>query len=570
MATAEELRRAREDTSIFSGLFDYVRENERELAAEGRRPVLGGLLSKEPVVGADTIRYEGVVPMLAGLLEPLARGFDAPRAAAQGFIPREDMLSEAFGTAGTVMGGTAAAAGRGVFDYDPTTTRIFAGRRAAARSGEGRRAAIAEAQNLFDQGLKNREVYERTGVFRGADGKLRFEIDDRAATVTDAPLSDTTMRLEDYLTHPELYELYPSMRGMPVDFKRPEDMQGARGSFSPSSQRIKLAMDNPEQMRSTLLHEAQHAVQNREGFSGGSTVADGYSKMQARDFADNLFTSPQAQNQYYNFQSFNNLYDQVRPLYRIDYHNKLDNIVDKGRKGTVKPRDVFGLQDWYKYGHLITSDLGTMPKKPGPERDSWLAMAANQLKKYDIDSFSMSEEFNYNEALRRYDNPNDVKNAIRRFERKIEKHRDGAFKYRGLQSRANEIKNLDLIDAYLREAGEVEARNVQARAKSDGPQSFPLDTAEFSPEQQIISSLRAGETLVDVSSQGQKPIGLLVLEQQAGSKKDLGDLFKSQGMNINDLGAANLSEIESVLDVAARRGILDPRSAFNLKRGLLD
>lgn len=103
MATAEELRRWREDTSLFSRLFDYVRENEAALAAEGRRPVLGGLLSKEPVMGVDTIRYEGIRPMIAGLLDPVARGFDAPRAAAEGLIPAEDMTGEAFGTAGSAM-----------------------------------------------------------------------------------------------------------------------------------------------------------------------------------------------------------------------------------------------------------------------------------------------------------------------------------------------------------------------------------------------------------------------------------------------------------------------------------
>jgi len=524
---ADQLRRQREQQSIFSGLYNAVNARNAELAAQGRRPVLGGLLSKEPVQGVDTLRYEGVGNMLMNLLSPAAKAIDAPMAAYQGNIPREDMLGEALNTAGLVMSGTAATAGRGILDYDPTTTRIFAGRRAAARTGGERRAAMAEAESLFGQGLKNKEVYERTGVFRGADGKLRFEIDDRNASVMDAPLSDMTMRLEDYLTHPELYELYPSMRGMAVDFKRPDDMSGARGSFSPSNQRITLAMSDPEQMRSTLLHEAQHAVQDREGFSGGSSTQQEYSKAQARDFADNLFSSPEAKNQYYNFQSFNNLYDEVRPLYRIDYHNKLDHIVDKARNGTVKPRDVFGLQDWYKYGYRIRSDLGPMPQKAGPERDSWLAMAANQLKEKDLGSFNMSEEFNYNQALRRYDNPKDVKNAIRQYESKIEKHRDGAFKYRELQNRANELKNLDVIDAYLREAGEVEARNVQARDKIEGKQGFPLDTAEFSPKQQIISSLRAGENLVDVSSQG-------------------------------------------VLDRFQKRDILKPRSAFNLRRGLLD
>lgn len=113
MATAEELRRAREETAfggLASGLFEYMRERDQMLQEQGRRPVLGGLLSKEPVMGTDTLRYEGVMPLIAGLLEPIVRGIDAPRAAAQGLIPQEDMVGEALGTAGTAMVGGGAVA----------------------------------------------------------------------------------------------------------------------------------------------------------------------------------------------------------------------------------------------------------------------------------------------------------------------------------------------------------------------------------------------------------------------------------------------------------------------------
>ena len=110
MATAEELRRMREEQSIFSALYDFVNQQNAQLSAEGRRPVLGGLLSKEPVEGVDTIRYEGIGNMLAGLLAPAAKAFDAPMAAAQGNIPREDMVGEALGTAGMAMLGGGAVA----------------------------------------------------------------------------------------------------------------------------------------------------------------------------------------------------------------------------------------------------------------------------------------------------------------------------------------------------------------------------------------------------------------------------------------------------------------------------
>ena len=105
MATAEELRRLREEQSIFSALYDMARQQQSELAAEGRRPVFGGLLSKEPTYGTDTLRYEGIGDMLVGLLTPAAKAVDAPISAYRGTIPQEDMISEALGVGGLAMAG---------------------------------------------------------------------------------------------------------------------------------------------------------------------------------------------------------------------------------------------------------------------------------------------------------------------------------------------------------------------------------------------------------------------------------------------------------------------------------
>jgi len=107
MATPEEIRRAREATAfggIFNNLFAANRSNANKLVSEGRRPVLGGLLSKEPVAGTDTLRFEGFAPFFGNLLDPVLKGVDASRAASQGLIPAEDMLSEATGMAALATG----------------------------------------------------------------------------------------------------------------------------------------------------------------------------------------------------------------------------------------------------------------------------------------------------------------------------------------------------------------------------------------------------------------------------------------------------------------------------------
>jgi len=514
MNKSEFLRLKRQQDSPFAPLYDAARERDAQFAAEGRRPVLGGLLSKEPVAGADTIEYEGIKSMLLGLLSPAANALDAPMAAYQGSIPMEDMSGEAMNLGGMVMGGGAAASGRGILDNDPTVTRIFAGRRAAARTNDSRRSAMSEAEKLFEQGVSNRGVYDKAEVFKGADGKMRFEIDDSASTVSDSVLPNTSARLEDYLQHPELFELYPTMRGMQVDFKDQSDMIGVNGSFSPADQRIRLAVRPTEDMRSTLLHEVQHSVQDREGFSGGSTTANDYSLEQAKGFAGNILSSPEAKNMQYQSQSFNQQYNLARPLYRAEYIDKLDNIISKSNEGRSKPSDISRLSDWYKYSGKIRSDIGAMPNRAGPSRDEWIASAARKIKNYTIEDMSDAQRSQYQEVIRSFDTPNDRKNAIRRIENKIEKHRDGHFGWMDLIKRAENAQGLNVVDAYLREAGEVEARNVQTRLQRgiDGrdinnvPSSpayngiFPIDTADFPLNEQVVSSLKAGQPLPNVAS----------------------------------------------------------------------
>jgi hypothetical protein len=94
------------------------------------------------------------------------------------------------------------------------------------------------------------------------------------------------------------------------------------------------------------------------------------------------------------------------------------------------------------------------------------------------------------------------------------------------------------------------------------PQNIRSQFARFDPRLAHLSNLTAANA--------SKPLGILVLEQQARGNERLGGLLESQGMDINDLSTADPLEIQGVLDMAARRGILDKRSAAGLKRGLLD
>jgi hypothetical protein len=373
MATPEEIRRAREQSSIFSNLFDYVRANEAQLASEGRRPVLGGLLSKEPVMGADTIRYEGFGPMLAGLLEPLARGVDAPRAAAQGLIPQEDMVGEAFGTAGAAMlGGGVVAKPAGSLGANTVRTKAEELRRQA---------------NIQRFGYDPNETPEVDTSYRGSHQPV-------------GPQDENPIRLDD---------VTKSITGEDAGY--PEDFY--------SSQGMRLYAQPPS------FPGDEYGLANQQSYQAIQAVRG----------------NPDAE---------------------VTIYRGVPNSDDIT---TINPGDFVTLSPKYAELHAASGY--------GPRGEDAGKVISQRVK---------------------------------------------------------------VRDVYF--AGD--------------------DVNEF------------GYFPTDVAANASKPIGLLVLEQQARGNKDLGDLFKGQGMNIDDLSAADPMAVQGVLDMAQKRGILDPRSVFSLKRGLLD
>jgi hypothetical protein len=105
--TDEIVRQYRAKNSVFSPINNAADAYQRDLAGAGRRPVLGGLLSKEiGTTGMDALRsidFEGMGGLL-GMGKAIGQTLDAPAAAAQGLIPQADMSAEALGTAGLAMG----------------------------------------------------------------------------------------------------------------------------------------------------------------------------------------------------------------------------------------------------------------------------------------------------------------------------------------------------------------------------------------------------------------------------------------------------------------------------------
>ena len=171
-----------------------------------------------------------------------------------------------------------------------------------------------EAERLEREGKSPEVVYLATGWFRGADGKWRYEIDDSKAEVN--PKADnrkmqnpdyrrmvelenkffvdveegtqeeweelgdlqktlsvlnSDIYLPDIISHDELFEAYPQLEDIKIDFNNNRTM----GTYQKVKNTISLdrSLKSPyskAMLKKTLLHEIQHAIQDIEGFAGGA------------------------------------------------------------------------------------------------------------------------------------------------------------------------------------------------------------------------------------------------------------------------------------------------------------
>lgn len=108
-------------------------------------------------------------------------------------------------------------------------------------------------------------------TFQGAEGIPRFEADDSQATV-NTPTTQTS-KLGNVLNHPSLFRDYPQLQDVNVSVITPKNDQ-LYGGYSKRTNTIYVnqrIIDNPDLLKNTLFHETQHAIQNIEGFTQGTT-----------------------------------------------------------------------------------------------------------------------------------------------------------------------------------------------------------------------------------------------------------------------------------------------------------
>jgi hypothetical protein len=142
------------------------------------------------------------------------------------------------------------------------------------------RGLLSSAEAKLAQGVPREEVFRELGVFKGPEGKWRYEIDDSGAKFRPEGLREfhnesSLVRQHRMMDHDELAKAYPDSGLIAY---RKHGKSGA--AYHDDSDTIFLPQDagNPnmfpdlrENMRSMTHHELQHAVQGREGFAAGGS-----------------------------------------------------------------------------------------------------------------------------------------------------------------------------------------------------------------------------------------------------------------------------------------------------------
>lgn len=144
-------------------------------------------------------------------------------------------------------------------------------------------STVTAAGRLLSKGVPADRVYDLTGIFPSEDNSggqiLKSVLPDSGASLKtiggvlrnsqgNITVSPLAMNLGDVLDHPDLFKAMPDLANTPIIASG----SVGGGSFNTGSKVIKIG-DYPDEQSfmSTVLHETQHAIQDRSGFTGGSS-----------------------------------------------------------------------------------------------------------------------------------------------------------------------------------------------------------------------------------------------------------------------------------------------------------
>jgi hypothetical protein len=211
----------------------------------------------------------------------------------------------------------------------------------------------------------------------------------------------------------------------------------------------------PEDMRSTITHEMQHAVQYEGQHGLGGSPGYAATQLQMAQRYDPAFSPKNTEANW----RYNQAWKELSAASKGEYLNQLKEL--SNRQG-LRPRMIFGKSDWFAYGDDYRREAGKMPRKPGPDRDRWLQGAAEHMLNKNLEkepwAAGLMEEFDKRTA----------KNAQARANRVIKKNKDPAMEFDTARAKYNTLRSIgekdpEGMNLYKRIEGEAIARLAQNR-----------------------------------------------------------------------------------------------------------
>lgn len=186
-------------------------------------------------------------------------------------------------------GKAAAEAGTSLIGLIPGGGDLAAGAAKAIFGGMAAKTAdrvmLSKAEEMAKSGADKAKIWDATGWFKGPDDKWRFEIDDNGAKFRpraaegfeNAAVGDLAFRhnADGMMSHIPLHQAYDDLWKVDTTLTKGGGYPyqgGAQYQVRDSGkEEILLNAGSLDEAKSLNLHELQHAIQQREGFSGGGS-----------------------------------------------------------------------------------------------------------------------------------------------------------------------------------------------------------------------------------------------------------------------------------------------------------
>ena len=131
------------------------------------------------------------------------------------------------------------------------------------------------ALKLSNNNYSNEDIRKITGWFKDNKGNWKFEISDRNTFLIKKTMPNTNYKLSDIFEAKTLYEMYPELKNITIEFK---NLKGKNGRYSSTNKKMILnnkLLNNLDNLKGTLLHEIQHYIQYEENLPTGTTILFG-------------------------------------------------------------------------------------------------------------------------------------------------------------------------------------------------------------------------------------------------------------------------------------------------------